>query len=66
MDIKIILFAAAALLILTLLFLAAALLNFIYYKIVGGSGEDEYQEIEYKADQSLNERSANQENKALR
>ena len=66
MDIKIILFTAAALLILTLLFLAAALINFIYYKIVGGSWEDEYQEIEHETDQGLNERAADQENKALR
>jgi hypothetical protein len=66
MDLKIILFAAATLLILTLLFLAAAILNFVYYKITGGSWEDEYKEIEYKADQGLNERAIDQENKALR
>ena len=63
---EIILFAAAALLILTLFFLVAAILNFAYYKITGGSLEDEYKETEYKADQGLNERSADQENKALR
>ena len=66
MDIKIILFAAAALLILTVIFLVAAILNYVYYKITGGSWEDEYQEIEYKADQGLNERAADQENKAVR
>ena len=66
MDVKIILFAAVALSILTLLFLVAAMLNFLYYKITGGSWEDEYKEIEYKADQGLNERAADQENKALR
>lgn len=63
---EIILFAAAALLILTVIFLVAAALNFIYYKITGGSWEDEYQETEYKADKGLDERAAHKENKALR
>ena len=63
---EIILFAAAALLILTLFFLVAVILNFVYYKITGGSLEDEYKETEYKTDQSINERTADQENKALR
>ena len=66
MDIKIILFAAAALLILTVIFLVAAILNYVYYKITGGSWEDEYQETEYKADQGLDKRAAHKENKALR
>lgn len=66
MELKIILFAAAALLILTVIFLVAAALNFIYYKITGGSWEDEYQETEHKADKKPHERAANQENKALR
>ena len=66
MDIKIILFAAAALLILTVIFLVAAILNYVYYKITGGSWEDEYQETEHKADKGLDERAADQENKALR
>ena len=66
MDLKIILFAAAALLILTLLFLVAAILNLIYYKITGGSWEDEYKETEHETDQKLNERTADQENKANR
>lgn len=66
MDLKIILFAAAALLILTVIFLVAAILNYVYYKITGGSWEDEYQETEYKADKGLDERAAHKENKALR
>ena len=66
MDIKIILFAAAALLILTVIFLVAAILNYVYYKITGGSWEDEYQETEHEADKGLNERAAHKENKALR
>ena len=63
---EIILYAAAALLILTIIFLVAAALNFLYYKITGGSWEDEYQEIEYKADKEPHERATHQENKALR
>lgn len=62
----IILFAAAALLILTLLFLVAALLNLIYYKITGGSWEDEYQEIEYKTDKEPHERAADKKNQKNR
>lgn len=63
---EIILFAAAALLILTVIFLVAAALNFIYYKLTGGIWEDEYQETEYKADKKPHERTAHQENQALR